>query len=437
MSHNINKNKKRPAGALSSKEKRDLRYTTREHLRAFTSLKRVRDCGTPMGDVGVKVLKSHDGSRHAGFAGLETCGSQACPVCAAKIAYKRQQEIGQVVREHIAFNGSVVMLTLTMRHNKGDSLQELWDAMSVAWKAATNGSGWRKDRSEFGVHHYVRVVEVTHGANGWHVHVHALLLGDLRLKDDVIRLDLATRMFSRWSKKLTSLGLKAPIFAKGGADIRYINPSEGVAETIAEYVSKSGMGVTLPESLRYDDKDKISQALRDEAKKDLDKARKIAFEIARSDLKDGKRGNRTPWQILSDYIDFSSSQDLALWINYEEVSKGRRTITWSRGLRDKYGLGAELSDEEIAAEEQGGALEALIPMAEYRAGTRITPRFPALVLNAVENGGRKELDELLVQMGLQPSLDSGLLVQWEKGDSLRLEDGKVLRFPTKRPVTIF
>lgn len=409
MSKNNTKKKKQPGVTLTAKQKRDIRYTAREHLRYFSVNRRVRNCGTPMGDVGLRVSTLPDGTRHGGFAGLETCGSQVCPVCAAKIAHHRQQEIEKAVKGHLALNGSVVMLTLTMRHHKGQTLQELWDGMSAAWKAATNGSGWKADRESFGVEHYVRVVETTYGSKGWHVHVHALLLGDDKLKDPMVRTDLATRMFNRWATKLTGLGFAAPLYAKGGADIRYIEPTEEVAGVIADYVSKSGMGSELITAAVDSDhrmhdvlaaSEKDQTHAKEQALKALDKAKSLSFEIARADLKQGRRGNRTPWQILLDFIDNGLANDLERWNEYEKVSKGRRTITWSRGLRDTYSLGKEQTDEEIAAQEFDGELEAVMPGAVYRAGCKRTPRFPALVLNALEAEGKDGVDCLLSSMGL-------------------------------------
>lgn len=379
------------------RERRDARYTLREEMRSITSNPRIRTCGTPMGDVALKLSTLPDGSKLGGFAGLETCGSQACPVCSTKVHAKRQAEIEQVLRQHLAAGGSAVMLTLTMRHHAGQSLQFLWDSLTQAWKAGTNGSGWKKDREDHGVQHYVRVVELTHGKSGWHVHVHALLLGDDQLKNPLTRTSLAQRMFDRWRKKLISLGLQAPIFSQGGADIRYINPTEDVAKVVADYVAKGSAGKEF---------DALTRA---KARDTLDQAHGLALEVARGDLKQGRRGNRTPFQILTDFVTNGDMKDLALWHEYEQVSKGRRTITWSRGLRDAYGLGVEMTDEEIAAEEHDGAVVAVMEGATYRAGVKKTTGFPALVLNALERGGRAEVDRLLASMGLTLTKDSGMM----------------------------
>ncbi|MCD2198057.1 hypothetical protein LQ327_32265 [Actinomycetospora endophytica] len=61
--------------------------------------------------------------RRAGFEGLVSCGSVwACPVCAAKVAAKRAEELAAVLDAVHAKGGSAFMLTMTIRHNAGDRL---------------------------------------------------------------------------------------------------------------------------------------------------------------------------------------------------------------------------------------------------------------------------------------------------------------------------
>lgn len=40
---------------------------------------------------------------------------------------------------------------------------------------------------------------------------------------------------------------------------------------------------------------------------------------------------------------------------YYKATKGRKALVWSRGLRDMCGLGEELSDEEVAAQDYRNA----------------------------------------------------------------------------------
>ena len=80
-------------------------------------------------------------------------------------------------------------------------------------------------------------------------------------------------------------------------------------------------------------------------------------ELARSDLKTGKAGHRTTFEILGEIADTGDLEWLSLWHEYEKVTKRHQAITWSKGLRKLLlGLEPERSDEELAAEEVGGEL---------------------------------------------------------------------------------
>jgi hypothetical protein len=105
------------------------------------------------------------------------CGSVwACPVCAAKIATRRAEEVAEVMRIALERGCAASMVTLTMRHHQGQSLADCWAALSKGWRAVTTGTQWTTDADAAGLVGWVRAVEVTQGKNGWHVHVHALLI---------------------------------------------------------------------------------------------------------------------------------------------------------------------------------------------------------------------------------------------------------------------
>ena len=59
----------------------------------------------------------------------------------------------------------------------------------------------------------------------------------------------------------------------------------------------------------------------------------VGNEMARADLKQGRDGHRTPFEILDDFRWTGDLEDLALWHEYERATKGQQAITWSKGLR--------------------------------------------------------------------------------------------------------
>lgn len=55
--------------------------------------------------------------------------------------------------------------------------------------------------------------------------------------------------------------------------------------------------------------------------------------MARGDLKTGRAGSRTPFQILADYYQTGDTSYRQLWHEYARVSRGLAAVRWSRGLR--------------------------------------------------------------------------------------------------------
>ena len=369
-------------------------------------LKAVRKCGrVRRTDGGVKVMvsQSPDGTRVGGFSGLSSCGSVwACPVCSAKIAARRQQDIAKALAAWHVLGGRVAILTLTMRHNRGQRLKTLWDGLSSAWNAVGSGRAWKSDQVSYGqpfertvktgkragqvVSEFripsIRVVEVTHGPSGWHVHVHALLFLPPQTSQEQCEA-LGKRMFERWSRDLVASGFAAPEGKRiwdpirrewviPGWDCRRLNGDPAAA--LGEYFTKAVYSASM--------------------------------ESARGDLKDAKGGNRTPFGILHalviartgelsrDEVPVITDDDEALWAEWEEWSKGRRQVAWSPGLRAMLlpDEPVELTDEEIAAEEAGGDAVAEIEPGTWRQIAR--RRADWLILAAFVRGNRQGWEAL-------------------------------------------
>jgi hypothetical protein len=304
---------------------------------------RLRDCGRrgvlPGGSVRIRASGTGE-DRRAGFSGVETCGSVwACPVCSVKVLAHRQAELSDGIAAWVAGGNSVVMVTLTMRHRKGQKLAKLWDGVSLAWDRVVKGRPYRRVRDAFGIAGYVRVVEVTSGDNGWHVHLHVglFLVGET---SSVAAEAIESAMFSPWRASLVAQGFGAPT-RSAGIDVK-LWKADGPG-VLGEYFTKQS----------YDAGDGANQA---------------AMELARGDLKQARSGNRTPFQVLSAFQEWGDADDLDLWTEWEKASHGRRQMTWSRGMRELLQLGVEKSDEQVAAEETGTEDDDLVelPAAAYR-----------------------------------------------------------------------
>jgi hypothetical protein len=361
-----NANNFSPPSDKGKRSARDRRYARRSLLWPETKIGRLCKCGRVVhGDY---VAVRNDGSV-SGFAGLTTCGSVwICPVCNAKIMARRTLEIGSAVASAQVQGLHVAFLTMTMRHHAGQRLATLWDALSYAWHAVTAGKPWIKAKQRFGIVGYLRVAEVTVGRNGWHVHVHSLVFLDASVPD----VDgLQAVMFERWKNALVRKGLSAPTMA--GQDAKLLDgPAD---EALSEYLTKAQDQGTVT------------------------RRRSIGLELTSTQSKGVRSGfsTRTPWALLDEWFGDGDADSADLWHEFELASKGRRQLTWSRGLRQLLGIGeVEKADEEIAAEEVGSEADDLVRITKD--GWRMVLRSPELIpqiLNTTDRTGLAGLRALL------------------------------------------
>jgi hypothetical protein len=331
-------------------EGRQHRYKMRDGLRdpQVMSLERVRKCGAVPVSQRIALMAGHGG---AGYSGLATCGSVwACPVCAAKISAQRRDELARVIEVAVGFGFKVSMLTLTQRHHAGQDLADLWDSLQSGWNAVTSGRRWEEFRKQLDVQGWVKAVEVTHGSHGWHVHIHVLVISkhdpsttlvkhlrkqgrrrppypeEVQMPKDFIA--------ERWARGLEKHGVDF-IADKGGID--WQTADSGDEEALGRYVAKMNSSVDG-----------------------------LANEATLGPYKKARRGNRTPFQILEDFLDTGSETDLRLWRTYVAASHGRKALTWSKDLRDWAGMEPEMTDEQIAAQDQCGEAVALFDHDAWR-----------------------------------------------------------------------
>jgi len=353
--------------------RRTVRYQARDLLSALSQNKRVTRCGRAIIRTGgVQVRCSADG--RAGFAGLATCGSVwACPVCSAKILHGRTDEVTRAITTwtDVPVPRDVLMLTLTVRHDRSMPLGLVWDGILAAWRRMVQRKGWTDTKRALNVEAYLRVTEVTFGAEGWHVHFHVLLFSDAWVTAKILR-KRRGKIRSAWVDCVAAQGLSA---VEGVQDLRRMAGSD-LARVLGEYVTKN----------TYDDSAKVT----------ADQASALAMEVTRGDLKEGRFGNRTPFQVLRELLatvqdsgDLDGGlpwrSDLSIWLEWEKSSQGRRSHVWSQGARDLLGLGDEVADEALAAEEIGTHLDAVldIPKEGWAVVLRI-PGTSANLLAAVE-----------------------------------------------------
>ena len=274
-------------------------------------------CGTRVRRNLVDVAVERHADGYAFTTGLQTCGSVwSCPICSYKIRVKRAAEIATAIARHRAAGGTVLLLTLTTQHSAGEALDTVWSSVQDAWQYITAHYRYRKLRDELGIG-FVRTVEVMHGANGWHPHLHLLLFVDTPVDPfdtpDEYR-SIAQVFHDLWVRRMETKHAR-DVRSSVGVDLRPVK--DDGADGVGMYCMKAG------------------------------------YEVALADGKVGRTStSRHPFTIAYDAVETGDMADVRLFREWVRSSHGRRMWTWSQGLREKLRLGAEKDDEELAAEAE-------------------------------------------------------------------------------------
>jgi hypothetical protein len=459
------------AAVVDSAERRRIRWGARAMLWQASSLKAVRCCGRmlhndavgdPDDGQGVRIVRREvDGRMVAHYQGLMTCGSVwSCPRCSAVIAHTRSAEIGAAVRECYRQGGRVYLLTLTMRHSAADRLADLWDALSSGWRSAFGTRKWTGqnarvaerngrlvqlaamtgDAELFDVAGMTRVVEATYGSphrggHGWHLHVHALVFSASTMRSALnaelpgwlapdldrewlARNAFAARVHDRWSAGLRKLG-----YGTGSVAVDVREVSDDGAEYVGRYLAKA----------TYDAATKLGMevAAGHETKAGRVDRNRTPFEML-ADLAESVDargfGVRTPrhwsvkeagngdWAVIDtdtgEVLSVTPPGEWAIWHEWEQASKGRRQILWSRrrmspsspreelwnALLMMRGDTAEQTDEVIAADDVSGDEVCEISRGVWYRTIVWNPLLMVELLETAEASGTDGVREVLVEL---------------------------------------
>lgn len=265
-------------------------------------------CGCPMDDDVVHLVRTE--YQTVLPSDVQYCKSVwSCPVCGGIIRAARGREISEGVTNWMDAGHGVYLVTVTIRHSRSDSLKSLLDTLSDAWRRVVSGSVWQRLKAEWGLRGYTRTLEINYGPNGWHPHFHFLFYTD-KAASDWVAAHMRSCVYQRFSDAL----LRAGASPGNVPDVRYgvdVQPVLTNGRVVSGYVSKLCT---------------------------------LAAEVTLSGVKSGRLpGHFDAFQLL----DVSSSWAVAAWSEYVTATKGKRSIYFSRGLRDLLGLGRELDDSEV------------------------------------------------------------------------------------------
>lgn len=267
----------------------------------------------------VDILHSPKKQR-ANYGNLWTCARLwQCPVCAARISEHRRETIsGQLAM----LPYQPIMITYTIRHTRKQSLPELLGLITAAKKKFRQGKAWQKIERDYGFMGAIRSLEDTHGRNGWHVHMHELVL--LRADLGLRLIDLTHELKERWIATVQKLG--------GDADYDHGLDVTADVENIGDYVAKIGKDDFLTASTW-----------------------RIEHEVTKSVVKLGREGGRTPNQLLHDYRFNSDLQAGMLWKEHAQTFKGRKQLVPS-SFAALLGQEEETNDGILAANQDSDAV---------------------------------------------------------------------------------
>jgi hypothetical protein len=344
---------------------RRLRYQLRDELRAVSQFDRVKMCGRRMTGTQVALVK---GLRGAGYAGVSYCGGiWTCPVCSAVIRQRRAQEIETGLMRHLDAGGGGAFVTATIPHKYADDLQETLDVVLKGWGSTLRNRVGRELLARIGVVGTIKAVETTHGVNGWHPHLHIVVLTERPLTGDQVAAFHA-ELESAWLEWAKKRGWSAPS-EKYGVNVSNLHISEkrvdGVA--VARYLAKvqDGAGNSV----------------------------KLGLEMARGDLKAGRRKGSTPFELLGQYRDARLAGEkkrqrrlVALWRTYETATRGKHALVWSNGLKARLGID-QVTDQQLVDQvaNEGAEPVLFLDRSAWVALGRASAR--ALLLDVAETAG--------------------------------------------------
>lgn len=314
--------------------------------------------------VGVHSDAEHEAAH---YSGLERCASVwSCPVCSAVIRHRRADEIGRAAERATTLEHGQLFVTLTLRHRDSDALVDTLDLLMRAWGRLIAGRPWLRLKQRIGWIGAVRATEVTLGGNGWHPHSHLLMVTEKPLTEAQLE-DVQATLSTLWIRAVQKLGGRLPTQEHGVL----VKAVDDHGTTIADYLVKV-------------------------QEKQGERRVSIGVELVRGDIKAGRAGSLNPFELL-DAQGEGSEAARRLWVEYVEATRGRRALSWSRGLRE-YLLPdeEEQTDDEVVEDTEQADLLAVIAAEDYDRNMKNQPEVLAAVLEAAEAGDIEMIEALAV-----------------------------------------
>lgn len=274
-------------------------------------LQRCLRCALP-GAASIEVRRDPERNT-AHYRNLELCSRVwTCPVCSARITNERRQELSEALAAAKLAGYMPILVTYTLQHSWRDKLDDVLSGLLGALRGFKSGRGYQDIKSEYSILGGIRSLEPTYGENGWHPHIHELLILEKPISDQQVT-GLRKWYADRWIATLNKLGFDASF--EHGIDIRTADSD------IADYIAKYGHE---PQEMTW----------------------QVEHEITKGPAKMARRDGLTPFQLLDCY-DVGDDRAGRLFLEYATVMQKHPQLRWSAGLRDLLKLPPELLDEQL------------------------------------------------------------------------------------------
>lgn len=357
---------------------RDRAYRLLRYARKLLPDERVAQCQRAISPGADSVLLHYAPGR-ARYENLVRCDSPwMCPHCARRHGEQARKELDYALRTAIKSGLVPILVTLTLRHQRSDSLHSVLDACKGGLRALKSGRAWQRLKCAYGLVGSVKSLETTYGDNGWHCHVHMIIFCEWRafsLADPNLNynrgsfsgsgaaLGLRLDIFRIWNEALKKHGFDASW--EHGVDVQVSDKQVG------SYIAKWG----------------------------------IEHELTKSQIKQAGHNGRTMFQLLDD---FSKGDDLAgrLFREYALVFKGSHQLDWSsKEFKDQLLAGYEESlelDPAAASVDQSDQVEngQIIKLSPEQWKLVTAGDFQGQLLKVASTGDAERIYEFLRSLGV-------------------------------------
>lgn len=368
------------ASRLLPNQQKILKFALQSVARELAPHHRIRQCMRALIPDRDSVEIYYRAERHSAYyRHLMRCGSVwVCPICASSISERRMEELKRVLGETIevpVWVGDEVarvihttryhlaLATFTIPHRRGMALQSVLRSLERAYHSAWSGRWAVAFKARHNVVGTIRALEITHGAAGWHPHIHTLFIrSSWNMPRDLLGMEL--ELSDRWLEATDRQGARAD--AIHGVDLR------GADERAADYISKLGQ-LPAGDGRAWD----------------------ILAETVKYPTKRGREDSATLWELLARYAagDVVAGE---LWIEAQAVLKGKRYLVPSGGLWEKIRAREMVMEESAELDEEvssGDVLLATLTPEEWRMVCRKDQR--GEVIAVASTGDHKLLSDFL------------------------------------------